>query len=89
VADLDAALVKQCLHIPVPRRQAVREPDGVLDEGHREAVAGGPEVGHGGSGSPRLMMATQPVELLSCRCSSPHSLYPLLGVISALAAGTT
>ena len=43
VADLNAALLEQFLDISVAEREAVVEPDGVLDDAHREAVA----IGHG------------------------------------------
>jgi len=49
VTDLNAALVKQFLNITVAERKAVVQPDGVPDDGHRESVAVGPGIGHGGS----------------------------------------
>ena len=48
VADLDAALVEQFLNVPVTEGEAVVQPDGVLDDRHRKAVAVGLGVGHGG-----------------------------------------
>jgi hypothetical protein len=42
----------------------VVEPNGVLDDGHGEAVAVRFGVGHGGSAYPDPVKATQPVEAL-------------------------
>ncbi len=63
VTDLNAALVKQFLNISVAakrphgrcsgqeaEREAVVQPNNVLDDGHWKTVAVGLEVGHGGSG---------------------------------------
>ena len=52
VTDLDAALVEQFLNVPVAQRKAMIEPDGVLDNGHRETVAVGLGVGHGRAAYP-------------------------------------
>ena len=60
VTDLDAALVKQFLNVPVAQRKAMIEPDGVLDDGHGEAVAVRLGIGHGGSAYPSPIKATQP-----------------------------
>jgi len=43
VPDLNAALLKQFLHIPVTEREAVLQPDRVLDDADQETVA----IGHG------------------------------------------
>jgi len=59
VTDHDAALVQQFLHIPVAQREAVVQPDGVLDDGQRESVSVGLEVGHGRSAYPDPVKATQ------------------------------
>ena len=42
------------------QRKAVVEPDGVLDHDHRETVAVGLDVRHGGSAYPEPDKATQP-----------------------------
>jgi hypothetical protein len=60
MTHLNAALVQQF--------QAEVQPNGVLNDGHGEAVAVGFRVGHGGSGYPNLIKATQPTELLDRRC---------------------
>jgi len=60
VADLNATLVQQFLNISVAEREAVVEPDGVLDDGHCETVAVGLRVGHGESAYPAPIKATQP-----------------------------
>jgi hypothetical protein len=52
MTDLNAVLVQQFLHVSVTQGKAVVEPDGLLDDGHRETVAVGLGVGHGGSASP-------------------------------------
>jgi len=46
VTDLNAALVQQFLHVSVTQGKAVVEPNGLLDDGHRETVAVGLGVGH-------------------------------------------
>ncbi|GAA3999477.1 hypothetical protein GCM10022631_07980 [Deinococcus rubellus] len=46
MADLNAALVEQFLHVSVTQRKAVVQPDGVLDDGHWETGAVRLEVGH-------------------------------------------
>jgi hypothetical protein len=58
--DLNAALVEQFLDIAVTQWEAVTEPDGVLDDRHRESVALGFRVGHGGLAYPGPVKATQP-----------------------------
>ena len=60
MTDHDAAPVKQFLNIPVTQRKAVVQPDGVLDDGHRETVAVGLDVGHRQSAYPGPVKATQP-----------------------------
>ena len=60
MADLDAALVQQFLDISVAERKMVIQPDGVLDDGHGEAVAVRLGIGHGGSAYPSPIKATQP-----------------------------
>jgi len=47
VTDLDAALVKQFLNIPVTWWEAVVQLNRVLDDRHRKAVAVGLGVSHG------------------------------------------
>ena len=60
MADLDAALVQQFLDISVAERKMVIQPDGVLDDGHGEAVAVRLGIGHGGSAYPSPIKVTQP-----------------------------
>jgi hypothetical protein len=60
MAHLNAALMQQFLHVPVTQGKAVVEPNGVLDDGHGEAVAVRFGVGHGGSAYPDPVKATQP-----------------------------
>ena len=60
MADLNAALVEQFLHVSVPQRKAVVEPNGVLDDEHGETVAVWFGVGHGRSAHPGPMKATRP-----------------------------
>ena len=60
MADLNAALVQQFLDISVAERKMVIQPDGVLDDGHGEAVAVRLGIGHGGSAYPSPIKATQP-----------------------------
>jgi hypothetical protein len=64
VADHDAALVQQFLDIPVAEREAVVEPNGLLDDGHRETVAVGLGVGHEQLAYPDSIKATQPFQPL-------------------------
>jgi hypothetical protein len=61
MADHDATLVQQFLHVSVAQGKAVVEPNGVLDDGHGEAVAVRFGVGHGGSAYPDSVKATQPL----------------------------
>ena len=58
MADLDAALVQQVLDISVAELKMVIQPDGVLDDGHGEAVALRLGIGHGGSAYPSPIKAT-------------------------------
>ena len=60
VTDIDTALVEQFLNIPIAEWEAMVQPDGVLDDGHRESVAVGVRVGHSGSAYPTPVKATQP-----------------------------
>ena len=62
MANLNAALVQQFLHVSVTQGKAVIEPNGVLDDVHGETVAVGLGVGHGGSAYPSPIKATQPAE---------------------------
>jgi len=39
MTDLNTALVKQFLHVPVAQWKAVVQPNRVLNDGHRETVA--------------------------------------------------
>ena len=52
MADLNAALVQQFLDISIAERKMVIQPDGVLDDRHREAVAVRLGIGHVGSAYP-------------------------------------
>ena len=47
MADLNTALVQQFLDVPVTKREAVIQPDRVLDDGHRETMAVRFRVSHG------------------------------------------
>ena len=58
VADLDATLVEQFLHVSVTQGKAVVEPNRVLDNADRESVAVRLGVGHGGSAYPDPVKAT-------------------------------
>ena len=60
VADLNAALVKQFLHVSVTQGKAVVQPNCVLDDGHRETVAVRLGVRHGELAYPNPVKATQP-----------------------------
>ena len=51
-ADLDTALVQQFLDVPVTEREALTQPDRVLNDGHSETVAVRLGVGHGQSAYP-------------------------------------
>ena len=62
MTDFNAALMEKFLNVPVTQRKAVIEPDGVLDDVHRESVAVRLGVGHGGSAYPDPIKATQPPE---------------------------
>ena len=62
MADLNAALVEQHLSVSEAEREAVVQPNGVLDNGHWETVAIGLGVGHGQSAYPDPIKATQPPE---------------------------
>ena len=64
MADLNAALVEQFLDIAVTEGEAVVQPDGVLNDGHRETMAVGFRVGHGKSAYPDPVKATQPLDVL-------------------------
>ena len=61
MADLDAALMKQFLNVTVAQREAVIEPDSVLDDGHRKAVGVGLEIGHGRLAYPDRVKVIQPI----------------------------
>ena len=61
MTHFNAALMEKFLNVPVTQRKAVIEPDGVLDDVHRESVAVRLGVGHGGSAYPDPIKATQPV----------------------------
>jgi len=60
VTDLNAALLQQFLHVSVTQGKAVVEPNGLLDDGHRETVAVGLGVGHEQSTYLTPGKATQP-----------------------------
>ena len=62
VADLNAALVQQFLHVSVAERKMVVQPDRVLDDRHWETVAVRLGIGHVGSAYPSPIKATQPAE---------------------------
>ena len=84
VTDLDAALVEQFLNVSITQRETVVQPDGVLDDGHRESVAVRGWISHSGSDYPGLVKATQPggstvqglarsrSSLRSSRCEAAH-----------------
>jgi len=62
MADLDAALMEQFLHVTVTERETVVEPNSVLDDHHRKAVAVGFGVAHGRSAYSelgRVLMAAE------------------------------
>ena len=61
MADLNATLVEQFLHVTVTQMEAVVEPNGVLDDRHRKSVAVGLGVGHGRPAYPDPVKATQPM----------------------------
>ena len=60
MTDLNTALVQQFLDVSVAEREAVIEPDSVLDNRHGETVAVGLGVGHSGLAYPTPVKATQP-----------------------------
>ena len=62
VTDEHAALVQHFLDGSVAEREAVIEPDSVLDNRHGKSVAVGFGIGHSGSAYPSPMKATQPIE---------------------------
>ena len=70
VADRNATLVEQFLHIPVTQGKAVVQPNGMLDDRHGKSMAVGLDVGHGGSAYPDPVKATQP--LIDLREAFPH-----------------
>ena len=52
MTHLEAGLVQQFLHVAVAQRETVIQPNGMLDDGHGEAVAVRLGVGHGQSAYP-------------------------------------
>ena len=60
--DLDAALVKQFLDIPITQRKSVLHLNSVLDNAHWKAVVVGFRVGHSGSAYPNPVKTTQSPE---------------------------
>ena len=89
MANLNAALVQQFLHVSVTQGKAVIEPNGVLDDGHGETVAVGLGVGRGQSAYPDPIKATQPQAVLWCyRNSEMHPIRPL-NAYSTLSCGGT
>ena len=60
MADLNATLVQQFLNVPVTQGEAVVQPNGVLNDRHRKAVAVRLGVGHDTSAYPNPVKATQP-----------------------------
>ena len=74
MTDLDAALVEQFLNVPVAQRNAMIEPDGVLDGDHGETVAVWFGVGHGQSDYPDPIKATQPAWPLTALPDIAHGL---------------
>jgi len=60
MTHLNAALVQQFLHVSVTQGKAMVEPNGLLDDGHRETVAVRLGVDHVGSAYPDPVEATQP-----------------------------
>jgi hypothetical protein len=57
---LNAAPVQQFLDVSETQWEAVVQPDGVPDDGHRESVAVGLGIVHGQSDCPDRVKATQP-----------------------------
>jgi hypothetical protein len=72
MADHDAALVQQFLHVSVTQRKAVVEPNGMLDDEHGETVAVRLGVGHGESAYPDPVNATQPFRRTARQIGRPH-----------------
>jgi len=72
MSDLNAALVKPFLDVSGTQGEAVVHPDCMLDDGHRESVAVGPEVGHERSAYPaRLRQHT-----INTACFPPSTVFP-------------
>ena len=80
MTDLNAALVKQFLDVPVTQGKTVVQPHGVLDDRHRESVSVRFRVSHGGSAYPDPVKATQPsyrpwpLQIQLCRQVVQHEL---------------
>ncbi|WP_344982478.1 hypothetical protein [Deinococcus rubellus] len=64
MTDLDTALVQQFLDVTVTHWEAVIQPDGVLNNGHRKTVTVRFRVGHGESAYTNPIKATQPLNQL-------------------------
>jgi len=60
MTPLKAAVVKHFLDASITEREAVVEPDRVLNDGHRGTVTVRFQVSHGGSASSNPIQATQP-----------------------------
>ena len=83
MTDLYAALVQQFLNVAVAERITVVEPDGVLDDAEREAVAVRGRVGHSGSAYPSAVKATQPSKDTSSSRPSDSNNRPFSGTMSS------
>ena len=74
MVDPDAALVPQFLNITEAERETVIQPDGVLDDGHRESMPVGLEVGQRWSAYPGSVKATPPKAPAECGGRGPKTL---------------
>ena len=77
MTDLNAALVEQFLNVSVAQGKAVIQPNRVLDDCHRETVAIGFRVSHGGSAYPDPVQATYPAHLLKGLTAAPSIRYEI------------
>ena len=64
VTDLNTALVQQFLNVSVAEREAVVQPNCMLNNRHGESVAVGFGCGHSRSAYLGLVKATQPLDVL-------------------------
>ena len=79
MADPNAALVQQFLHVSAAEGKAVVEPNGVLDDDHGETVAVRLGIGHGRSAYPDPIKATQPRILIFSHLQLSTFAVPLMG----------